>query len=290
MTKFLELKQRSQEWFEFREGKISGSMIPTIMGENPYETSYELWNRLINGKEIRQTYPMKRGIELESIALDKLNKEYDELFKPIIVQSDLNEMHIASLDGWNGRVHCEIKCPMDIKNHTLTVPAQYQGQLQWQMYVLKTNSCFFVSYHPDADIKLKITNVPRCNDYITKMLKKVDDFKRCMIDLHPPKLDEKRDSVIINDPVAEKLARVYYEIEKKLVDLQKEKEDILEKILRAIPSSLEGAIIGECIKLKKVSRKGSVSYADIPELKDVDLDAYRKPTYSFWKCTTIDQD
>lgn len=39
------------------------------------------------------------------------------------------------------------------------------------------------------------------------------------------------------------------------------------------------------VKLQKVMRKGSVNFSEIPELIDVDLEKYRKPTCESWRIT-----
>lgn len=42
---------------------------------------------------------------------------------------------------------------------------------------------------------------------------------------------------------------------------------------------------GYGISIEKVSRRGYVDYTAIPELKNVDLDEYRKPAVEYWKIT-----
>jgi len=39
---------------------------------------------------------------------------------------------------------------------------------------------------------------------------------------------------------------------------------------------------------KKSSRKGAVNYSSIPELKRVDLEAYRKPEVTTWKLQVVE--
>ena len=39
---------------------------------------------------------------------------------------------------------------------------------------------------------------------------------------------------------------------------------------------------------KKTSRKGGVDYKAIPELKTVDLEAYRKPPVDIWKLQVVE--
>ena len=65
--------QGSEAWKEFRRDKIGASDVPTILGENPWETPNEFWKRRMNSVDIPENAAMKRGKELESGARSILN-------------------------------------------------------------------------------------------------------------------------------------------------------------------------------------------------------------------------
>jgi hypothetical protein len=65
-------------------------------------------------------------------------------------------------------------------------------------------------------------------------------------------------------------------------ELQKQEEELRkELIFLSGESNSKGAGISLC----QVVRKGSVDYSKIPELKEVDLDKYRKDSISSWRIT-----
>ena len=76
------------------------------------------------------------------------------------------------------------------------------------------------------------------------------------------------------------------ELSKKIKFLESEKSKISKKlqILSGDEDSQGGGF-----EFKMVVRNGSVSYKDIPELKSVDLDFYRKPSINYWKLTFTEQ-
>jgi hypothetical protein len=39
------------------------------------------------------------------------------------------------------------------------------------------------------------------------------------------------------------------------------------------------------VQASRVFRKGSINYKNVPELKNIDLEKYRKPASEFWKIT-----
>ncbi len=41
--KIIDLEQGTPEWLEWRKNGIGSSDIATIMGANPYQTPYQLW-------------------------------------------------------------------------------------------------------------------------------------------------------------------------------------------------------------------------------------------------------
>ena len=47
--------------------------------------------------------------------------------------------------------------------------------------------------------------------------------------------------------------------------------------------SKERSCHGNGIRLSKVEKKGFIDYDAIPELKEVDLEKYRKPSTTYWK-------
>lgn len=67
----------------------------------------------------------------------------------------------------------------------------------------------------------------------------------------------------------------------------KEKKAELELELRSLSNNVDS--YGEGYKYKIFSRPGSVDYKLIPELKEIDLDKYRRDDVEFWKLSYTKQ-
>lgn len=69
-------------WLKAREGKITGSRVPIILGLNRHTSPLELWMELVGLAPPPETnYSMERGSHMEAFVLRKLNDELpDDLF------------------------------------------------------------------------------------------------------------------------------------------------------------------------------------------------------------------
>ena len=83
-----------------------------------------------------------------------------------------------------------------------------------------------------------------------------------------------------------KEAQELNEIQEKLLYLTKIKEqkvELLKSICAGIPRNVNG------YEFKAITRKGSVQFKLIPELKTIDLDQYRSGDITYWKLNHIKQ-
>lgn len=114
--KIIELEQRTDEWFEYRRGKVTGSEFKRVIGRKDAEDSYRyqlIAERLMGQRESDEN-AATRGTRLESIArevfIEKYGKEVHEIG---MVQSDTLESFAVSPDGFIGKGYqhqLEIKC------------------------------------------------------------------------------------------------------------------------------------------------------------------------------------
>jgi hypothetical protein len=100
-----------------------------------------------------------------------------------------------------------------------------------------------------------------------------------------PKLDaEEKEYVQKNDALWEDYALKLREITMALNDLEEEKEYIRLKLIEMSDmQNCNGCGITTC----RITKKGSINYSDIPELKEVDLEKYRKPSSQYWKIAIL---
>jgi len=286
--------QGSKEWLEMRKSHIMASDTPVIMGESPWSTPLKLWEQKLGiTKQQDQTIWMKRGLELEPLARAAYNNHTGNQAEPCVVFSEDYTYMGASLDGLSADklTIVEIKCPGQ-KDHDLAasgkVPKKYWGQLQHQLATSSLNLLHYFSY---KDNNFHLIEVKRDEDYIKKMITKHKEFWKCMISFKAPDIDQndivtKRDSKWIQ--VTSDLMEVYEQlapVEGKLQELNDKRKE-LEKLL--IEETKGQSCHGNGIKALKVHRKGVIDYMSIPEIKEVNLEKYRKAPSIYWRITKTD--
>ncbi len=168
----------SEEWLSFRRTKIGASDAPIIMGDSPWTTPIQLMEQKIYGVEIPDNEYMKRGRELEPIALKAFEDEMDlTLFSMVIVHEKI-EFMIASMDGMtiDKKKAVEIKCAGK-RDHFMAengiVPQKYKAQLQHQMEVCQLNEIYYYSFDGNQGISLI---VERDQEYINELLDREKEF------------------------------------------------------------------------------------------------------------------
>jgi len=296
--KIIELEQGSQEWIEWRKGKVTASELPIIMGKSPWLSAYELWQQklgFIGG--MKDNYAMQRGRELEPIVRDLVNKDLKANFVPMVIEHDEIEWAAASLDGIDEEIGAilEIKCP-GLADHKLAeegkVPEKYRAQIQWQLFCSNMDHAYYASYYnPDrkSENPLEIFIVERDEEYmVQELMVKAADFYQCMIEMIEPEMTPD-DFVQITDPDFENSAREW-KAANEMLKFYKEKEAFFKEKL--IKHTDDSNCRGFGLKLQRVKREGSVDWKGFwskvllehPDLIDVfDPEQYRKEQIGYWK-------
>lgn len=278
--KIIDLVQGSDQWKKEKRLKIGSSEAAAIMGVAYKDTPLSLYERKLNDVEIIENEDMIRGKVLEPVARDYFNLEFNCRYEPVCIQSLEHDFAMASLDGYDPSAHpeiIEIKCPKNGVHES--VPEYYMPQLQHQMMVSGAERVVYFSWHNGSG---KPIWIDRDEEYIKTLVEKEKEFYERLLRFDPPPFTE-RDFVNLEDPDALIFSRAYKQVDKKMKDLEKEKELLRKKILEK--ASHSRTRIGD-IKVYKESRKGSVDYSSIPELGGVDLEKYRKPSFDCWKILT----
>lgn len=269
------LQQNSVEWHEWRKLKIGASMAPTIMGENPYQTPLQLWEKIVKNIQTPDNQFMARGREMEPVARAWANEVLEEDYQPTCVEMVAYPFIIASLDGYTDKEgivqSIEIKWPSSSNFD----PQIYRAQMQHHMMTLSTR------YNNMVIKNEKIIRFERDEEYIQKLLKAELDFYRRLIEFDPPEPLE-RDFIQIQDNEAEILSRQYLDACSKIKDLQEHKDRLRLSLIEKC--SHDRCKIGN-LKLTKFPKQGRVDYASIEILKTVNLDLYRKASTEEWRIT-----
>lgn len=263
-----------QEWLNWRKNKIGASDAPIIMKLFPYgKTPYMLWNEKLFSKNQQENSAMRRGNILEPIARECFQKKMNVIVSPEIIEHKEIDYMIATLDGIdiNREIMVEIKCvnkELHQKAIDREIPDIYYPQLQHQLEVSGLDHMYYFSFDGNDGV---IVEVGKDKNYIDKMIKEESDFYKCMVNFNSPELTDKdltfqgQDWIKIAHEM-EEISEIIKYYEKKYENLKKDLYDI----------SGENNSCGGKYILKHWYEKGRVDYEKIPELKNVNLENYRK--------------
>lgn len=282
----IDIKQGSPEWHELRAKSIGASDAPIIMGVSPWMTPYQLWRLKVGLDEPKApTAAMQRGTNNEEQARFEFSKDYHSEYVPMVGISKEYDWMIASFDGvsTDGQI-LEIKWPGN-EDHTIAcsgnVPDKYYPQLQHQMIVADVLNMDYYSCNDKHPQQRAVVRVGANFEYQIKLMQKLIEFRKCIVTLTPPPLSE-RDVVERDDSKWREACMGYRNASEVIAQWESTKEQYKNKMIE-----LSGNMNckGAGAFLTRVTKKGSVDYAKIPELANVDLDKYRKDPTECWRIT-----
>lgn len=273
--------QGTPEWLELRRSKITATDASVIMGASHWKTKVQLYYEKISAtKPMSPNERMQRGIDLEPVARELFSIKTGIAVSPAVI---VNGWMMASLDGMSkdGQDIVEIKCP-GARDHgtalTGHVPDHYYPQLQHQMTVCGLDSMYYFSFDGHDGV---VVEIERNFEYCEKMIEEERKFYQCLLDGTPPEPEES-DYVQRDDFTWAECASKWKTITATLKELQVREQDLRKQLIFL---SGESNCRGGGISLCEIKRRGHVDYAQIPELRGVNLDQYRKATISTWRIT-----
>lgn len=136
---------------------------------------------------------------------------------------------------------------------------------------------------------------PIKEDKIEFFSKSIDqeDFLECLKSLTKEEVKDPNHTVKSNNDwmaVSEQLKSVSKQLQdyERLMHSLREKEKACKEQLIALSDGV--SCKGNGVKITKYFRQGTIDYKSIPELKDVDLDKYKKDPSEFWRITIEKED
>lgn len=261
-----------QEWLEWRRQGIGSSDAPVIMGVSPWKKISDLIDEKVYGKEQEKNDHMKRGNNLESTALQMFSEKTGLLLSSQERMTHPNHDWMrATLDGVNFEkgIFVEAKCPA--KQHE-KIPDHYYPQLQHQFEVTGFEKGYFISY---SENNLKIFEIERDEKYIAQLVKKEKEFWDALCSLDFSKYITHEDKS--KDENWGEYAKLYLEADR-AEKKAKEAKDFARSQL--ILFSEDKNASGAGIKLTKSLVKGAIDYGLVDQLKSIDLEKYRKPSFT----------
>lgn len=284
------MQQGTQTWLDVRKSHIGSSDAPVIMGVSKWKNPHQLWQEKLGlVKEPEENFAMSRGKALEEVARTKYQELHFIEVQPEVIFHLEHDWMMASLDGISEdkSIAVEIKCPIGNEDHTLAsqgkIPDHYYPQLQHQLAVIGIKMIHYFSYKSDDDFHC--VEVHRDDEYIAKMIQEEKIFFDKMQNFEEPTVEI--ECVVRADDAWQNLCKQQVEVLAKITQAKealKHLEEEQEANLQAfIELSGQKEAKGSGFHLYQSSRKGNVDYAKVPELKNVDLEKYRKPTSYSWR-------
>tara|TARA_R110000782_G_C14774937_1_gene409439 strand:- start:288 stop:1133 length:846 start_codon:yes stop_codon:yes gene_type:complete len=273
-----ELEQNSLEWHEHRSKYRNASEAGSVMGCNPFQTKRELWeSRNGLGKPFVGNVATEYGHKMEPVALAKVSFILGvELQSAVFVEGEYS----ASLDAYgicfDGKTYkVEIKCPYQREDSKLwksvkigEIPESYYWQMAHQSLCCPTDYSYFFVYIDELNYRI-LDFIPNQGDDI-KLKAAWDDF---MANEPAP--------AFAHRPDLAEIGQLYKDL--------KAKSDEIAAELKAVEATLKDACEESSeagpIKVQIISKKGTIDYSRVPEIKGIDLDDYRKKSTTYKKIT-----
>jgi putative phage-type endonuclease len=288
----MEIEQRSATWFNQRKGRVTGSNVAAILGDDPYRTADDVLRSMArdyHGAESEfpdnPAMAWGRANEATAIGLFELSTGLDVKKCGFFPYEDWLG---ASPDGLIGDdTILEFKCPYGIRNKPEPVPfkrldqTHYAGQIQIEMLASGRTKAIFAQWTPNGEYVEHVAqdqawldeNLPRLRVFYDLYLSELDN---------PEHLEPKRRE--INTPRLAQLIAEYDDM-KEAQDRAKERIDEIMDAMQEASGFKDALICGR--KLTKVQKAGAVSYAKAIKdlLPKADLSPYTGAASSYWKFT-----
>jgi len=283
---YSEIHQNTPEWLQMRKRFIGASDAPVIMGSSPWKTPYRLFQEKLDLiPSIAPTESMKRGLNLEEAARQKLEEMTGLFFLPQVkIHASISYM-MASLDAIDpeNKYIAEIKCP-NKEDHAIAlngnIPGKYFPQLQHQLEVCGLDMAYYFSFNGTEGAVVKVY---RNDQYIKNMIDKERVFWECMQECRFPEMTE-RDYEKQESQSWINTATQWLAVSEQIKSLEREEKELREVLVHMANNK---NAIGGNIRLTRALRKGSVEYSQIPELKCIDLEQYRKSPTEYFRISRI---
>lgn len=291
------MEQNTAKWHAWRASGLGSSDAPIILGLSKYATPYQLWEQK-TGKVQREegtNFIQDKGNRAEIFSRARLELEVGFDLPPAQGQHQEHTFLLASADGWNPemQVGCELKLASKEDHDNVLkgiIPAKYFPQVQQAIYVFGAKYWIYGSYWCDKGMAvdkgdLRYVKVEPdikwiAETYLPQMLY----FRDCVVNDKAPEMTD-ADARFVKGKEHLDVVAKFIEVNKRLdeaaavVSAIEEEYEKIEAELLEIAGPAVKTIFGDTgVSLTRSWKKGNVQYAQIPELKDVDLEKYRAPS------------
>lgn len=281
------VEQNTPEWHALRRTKIGASMSSAILGKHPFKTKKDVYEEMVLGKVPYVNEAMKRGTDLEPVARDWYNRTTFGAFLPSVIVNDEYPFMLASLDGIDEHLSSilEIKVPGEktyndcLKNK---FPKYWEYQIQHQLLLADMEEAILLVWRNDIENIVKtFRRNPNLMEEIVDGCRKF--YYENLLQFKVPDFD-KKSYECTEDQELNDLLRQYEEA----VFSRKEYEEVEETLKTNIILKCKGeSKRTHSAIIERIEVKGRVEYDNIPEIKELDLEPYRKPATIRWKIRKV---
>lgn len=286
------MEQRTQEWYSARKGRVTGSNVAAIIGDDPYRTADDVLRQMVrdyhNAPSEYQDNPAMawgRANEANAIAMFELDTGMEVEKCGFFPYEDWLG---ASPDGLiDDDMILEFKCPYGIRNKPAPVPfmrldqTHYYGQVQIEMHCTGRKNAVFAQWATNGSVHEFVgydptwiaENLPRLREFYDLYLSELDN---------PAHLEPKRKE--INTQRTAQLIAEWDDMCEAEDRAEERKAEIMEALQEAAGYS-DALIHGR--KLTKVTKAGSVKYAEAFKalMPNADLKPFTGKSSEYWKLT-----
>ena len=277
------MEQRSEEWYEARKGRITGSAVGAILGLAPYRTREDVLRAMVRefhgaGSEFVTNPAIEWGVANEATATAMFT-----LKTGLKVEScgffAFGDHYGASPDGLVGDdAVLEVKCPWKGVKKTLAEQPHYVAQLEFEMAATGRKKAYFWQWHPEGET-LEIYHADP-NWWAAASHELEAFWQEYQDELHnPAHLEPKRIDLTGNNR-AVMLVAEYDDLR----DAKDNAEERMKEIIAELSKGGKNAIIGDR-KLTRVSKEGAISYAKAIKAlcPTADLEPFRGKASEHWR-------
>nr|DAF58210.1 MAG TPA: Exonuclease [Siphoviridae sp. ctMBu2] len=273
------LEQNTPAWELWRQTRFGASDAAAMLGISPYKTRAQLLREkqgAITPVSDFQREIYAAGHAAEKAILPHLEDLAGQPITPCVMEGE-NRI-TASLDGVNfeGTLIIEHKLlrDSDASRRRFNMAARGElaehdmAQVQQQIMVSGAEKCWFV-----------VSDGTPENMAIADVFPDVGWFAR----IRAGWAQFARDLDAATDEVPQILAQEYRDLDAQIKALQSQQQAVKDQLIALAEEADSDSLAVGGITLKRIESKGAVDYKAIPALKDIDLDAYRKPASITWR-------
>ena len=173
--------EKLQEWLLARRQGVTGTDVGKIMGVSNWGTIMDVYQDKIFGKDIPDNENMLWGRLLEPVILSEYGRRNNvSVYKPNNIFKGKEDWHLANVDGLvvdaneTYQYGVEVKTSRSSKTFDKWIPADYEYQCRWYMFVLDLDrwdlaalilGSTYKEFVIQRDKKIEEEMVSRCKDF-----------------------------------------------------------------------------------------------------------------------------